>query len=305
MKKSQGQVLLGISIVTRASVLAILIGLALNLKYLNWKNGYNLSRLVGLAAGEWWKLFYEIYDGFFSMFGDPLTIAQSNAGMTWSIRIMGVPFTDPIAFLSVLLKNHHIEVGFGLGLIIPLTLSLTFGRVFCSYVCPASLLFFSTSRLRRFLLKFFYFPDVQMSRGSAYGVLCGGLVLSYIFTHGVWTHILPYFAIGQTIFHAIGFGTLSSCFVVILGFVLADLLLGNNFTCKYLCPTGQLLGFIGSKSVVSIKRDAADCIDSCNACTVVCHLSVNPKVDETKNCSLCGECLIACPTKCLSIGVRP
>lgn len=304
MKKNQGQILLGISIITRASVLFLLIGLALNLQYLNWKNGYNLSRLVGLAAGEWWKLFYEIYDGFYSFFGDPMTIAQSNAGMTWSIRIMGVPFTDPIAFLSVFLKNLHFELGFFLGLIIPLTIALIFGRVFCSYVCPASLLFFSTSRLRKFLLKFFFFPDIKLSRSSTYGVLSGGLVLSYMFTHGIWTHVLPYFAIGQTIFHAIAFGSLSSCIVVLIVFVCADLFLGNNFTCKYLCPTGQVLGLVGTKSLISINRDHADCMESCNACTVICPLNVNPKIDETKNCSLCGECLIACPTKCLSIGVR-
>ncbi|PCJ18564.1 MAG: hypothetical protein COB02_10520 [Candidatus Cloacimonadota bacterium] len=304
MKNNQGRFLLTFSIFTRAMVLLLLVVFALNLQYLNWKNGYNLSRLVGLAAGKWWKLFYEVYDGFYSLFGDPMVIAQSNAGMTWSIRVMGVPFTDPIAFISVLVKNHEVSLGFAVGLIVPLSLSLIFGRVFCSYICPASLLFFTTSRVRRYLLKYFYFPEVHLSKASAYGVLCGGLILSLTFSHGVWTHILPYFAIGQTLFHAIAFGSLSTCLFVILFFTLVDLFLGKHFTCKYLCPTGQILGFIGSKSLVRIKRDSSQCLDSCNSCTLICPLDVNPKIDETIDCSLCGECLIACPTKCLSIGFK-
>ena len=33
-------------------------------------------------------------------------------------------------------------------------------------------------------------------------------------------------------------------------------------------------------------------------------MKVQPKMDETLDCSMCGECLTICPTKCLSIGLR-
>jgi len=51
--------------------------------------------------------------------------------MTWSIRLMGVPFTDPLAAISVFVKNHSLQLGFALGLIIPLTLALLFPHIFC------------------------------------------------------------------------------------------------------------------------------------------------------------------------------
>ena len=224
--------------------------------------------------------------------------------MTWSIRIMGVPFTDPVAALSVLGSRHRWELGFALGLIVPVALALIFGRVFCAYICPASLLFFAISRLRRLLAKWLLFPEVTLNRGFAWGVLAGGLLVAAWVGHGVWTLLLPYFAIGQTLFHGIAMGTLSIAVGSLAVFACLDLFLGKQFTCRYVCPTGRLLGAIGAKSLVAIKRDAENCSTQCTACVDVCPMKVNPKLDETVDCSMCGECLVACPTKCLSLGRR-
>ena len=143
-----------------------------------------------------------------------------------------------------------------------------------------------------------------MNRGLAWGILAGGLILAVLFGHGIWTLILPYFAIGQTIFHALGFGTLSIAVGSILVFSLIDLCLGYQFTCRYLCPTGRILGFVGRKPIFSVRRDQAQCLDKCTSCGDVCPLKVNPKLDETRDCSLCGECMTVCPGNCLSVGLK-
>lgn len=293
---------LALSVVTRAGVLILLIVFALWTEYANLKLGYNNPRLVELAHGKGMRAFYEASESFLSIFGDPAEVVRSNGGMTWSIRILGVPFTDPIAGLSLLAKDHRWPLGFALGLTLPLLIAFLFGRVFCSYVCPASLFFFTIGRVRRMLGRFFYFPELPMSRGLAYGVLAGGLIAAVVFGHGVWTLILPYFAIGQTIFHGLAFGTLSLAVGSILLFSLADLILGYQFTCRHFCPTGRLLGLIGARSPVSVRRDPERCLDSCTSCIAVCPLGVKPKYDESRDCSMCGECLTVCPTNCLSFG---
>jgi ferredoxin-type protein NapH len=298
-----GRKLLVLSVVSRVCVLLLLCLFAMWTEYLNLKIGYNNPRLVELSSGKAMRVFYEYSDAFFSLFGDPVDVLQTNGGMTWSIRIMGIPFTDPIAALSVGAKDHHWELGFALGLIIPVGIALVFGRVFCSYVCPASLLFFTIARIRRLLARFFYFPNLPMNRGLAWGVLIGGLVVACWYGHGLWTLILPYFSIGQTLFHGLAFGTLSVAVVSIIAFALIDLMMGHQFTCRHICPTGRLLGFIGRKSLVSVRRDAARCLDNCHSCHDVCPLQVNPKMDETRDCSLCGECLTICPTNCLTVGL--
>ena len=299
-----GWVMLIGSILTRGFVLVLLCLLALMTYYLNLKQAYNNPRLVELSHGPVARSAYELADKSFAYFGDPLEIAQANGGMTWSIRIAGVPFTDPVAALSVLAKDHHWEIGFAAGLAVPIFLALTFGRVFCSYVCPASLIFFSIARLRGLLSKWFYFPEIRVSRGLAWGLLVGGLVLAVATGHGAWALLLPYFALGQTLFHGIAMGTLSVGLGSLLVFAGMDFFLGRQFTCRHVCPTGRILGWIGRRSVFSIVRAPDACIDGCNGCADVCPQAVNPRLNETLDCSLCGECMIVCPAKCLSVKPR-
>lgn len=302
MRLHSGKTLLALSIASRFAVVLLLCCLALLTEYLNFKVGYNSARLVELSSGPVWRMFYEISDSFFSLFGDPLEMAERTGGMTWSVRLLGVPFTDPISLLSVLIVDPTPALGFALGAVIPVVLALTLGRVFCGYVCPASLLFFAIGRLRRLLDGLFYFPELRLSRGFAWGVLAGGLGLVALFGHGVWTLVLPYFAMGQTIFHSIAFGTLSISIASLILFALLDLLIGYQFTCRNVCPTGRLLGALGSRAVISIRRDPARCLDSCSACADVCPFEVNPKFDQTRDCSMCGACMAICPTSCLSVG---
>ncbi len=302
MHKRSGKYYLIFSVFTRASVILMLVLFALWTEYANLKVGYNRARLVELAHGKTARIFYEYSESFFGFFGDPLSAFQKNGGMTWSVQVAGIPFSDPVAGLSLLVKNHGLTLEFMLGLIIPLVLCLLLGRVFCSYICPASLVFFMVSRVRRLFLKVLWFPDIQLNRGVAWGVLFGGLCMAFWFGHGIWTLILPYFGMGQVIFQGIATGVISLSLLSVFLFALVDLFLGQQFTCRYLCPTGRLLGWIGSRSLVSIKRDEKNCVQSCVTCEMVCPFKVSPKKDETKDCSLCGECVAVCPTGCLSIG---
>jgi ferredoxin-type protein NapH len=297
-------VLLPLSIVTRLGVVLLLCFFAMMTEYLNYKTAYNNPRLVELASGKSVRVFYEATDAIFDFLGDPIEVAQSNGGMTWSIRVLGVPFTDPVAAISVFAKGGSWTWGFVLGLAVPVSLALIFGRVFCAYVCPASLAFYTMFRIRHVLEKWFLLPDLKLNRGFAWGVLIGGTGAAIWAGHGVWSLILPYFAVGQTLFHGIAMGTLSISLGSIVFFALLDLFFGPQFTCRYVCPTGRLLGFIGRRSLVSVRRDANRCIDQCNTCAEVCPMNVSPKLDQTVDCSLCGACLTMCPSNCLSVGNR-
>ena len=226
-----GRFLLAFSIFTRLSVVLLLCMLALLTEYHNLKLAYNLPRLVELSEGKTTRVLYEKADAFFSRISDdPAKAAQTSGGMTWSIRVAGIPFTDPVAALSVAVKRHRLELGFALGLILPITLALLFGRVFCAYICPASLLFFTISRIRKLLIRFFYLPDISVNRGFCWGILGGGLAAAVWLGHGIWSLILPYFAIGQTLFHGIAYGTLSFALGSLILFSILDLIFGKQFT---------------------------------------------------------------------------
>ncbi len=296
---------------SRLFVLGLMCLTAVWSEYLNLKVGYNNARLVDLAHGPWVRRFYDASDWFFGQFGDPLEIAQSSGGMVWSSTILGLPLTDPVAGLSVAVNGGPMPGTFLLGLVIPVGVALLLGRVFCAGVCPASLVFFVTSRVRRLLRRWFYLPNLKPGRGFAWGILVGGLLLSTQYGHGIWTLILPYFAMGQALFHSIAFqdaidpnfiGIVKMAGSAFILLVLGDLLLGDHFVCRYVCPTGRLLGAIGRGARFRVKREAAACLESCNSCTQICPIGADPKVDNLVDCSLCGECLSACPSQCLTVG---
>ena len=70
---------------------ALLCYLALLTNYHNLKRAYNHPRLVELSEGKAMRLFYEKSDAFFTLLGDPAKEAQKSGGMTWSIRVGGIP----------------------------------------------------------------------------------------------------------------------------------------------------------------------------------------------------------------------
>lgn len=297
-----GKKLMGASILSRTLVLLFLTLIAYESTFINYKTGFNNPRLVELSSGPAARILYETVNALFSWSGEPVQSFRGNSGMTWSIRVFGIPFTDPVAGISSLTSFAVFAPGFYLGLIFPLLIAAVFGRVFCSYICPASLLFFSVSRIRNFLRPYFLLPEFQPGRMLAWGILFGGIISALVFSHGVWIFILPYFSMGQTIYSGIAQGMISSTLIALLFFSLMDLLFGKNFTCRNVCPTGRLLGAIGSRSVISVKRDSSKCVDRCRICTEVCPLGADPKRDLARDCSLCGECMVLCPASCLSAG---
>ncbi len=69
-----------LSIASRLSVVVLLCALALSTEYLNLKVGYNNARLVELSSGPAVRWFYEMADPLYSLFGDPVEVAQRTEG---------------------------------------------------------------------------------------------------------------------------------------------------------------------------------------------------------------------------------
>jgi polyferredoxin len=75
--------------------------------------------------------------------------------------------------------------------------------------------------------------------------------------------------------------------------------------CRWLCPTGLLLGYCAKFSVVGIARDPTHC-DRCGDCELVCPMGV-PLLDYTyerirdEQCILCLECRESCHSKAIQL----
>lgn len=85
--------------------------------------------------------------------------------------------------------------------------------------------------------------------------------------------------------------------VIALGVSLAGSLVYERFFCKYLCPTGALLGLLSKASYFGVRRHESACID-CRACDRACPMNITVSIRDrvsAAECISCGECVNACP----------
>ncbi len=90
-------------------------------------------------------------------------------------------------------------------------------------------------------------------------------------------------------------------FVII--FIIGAAVVMPRFWCRYLCPMGALSSIFNKSSMLALKKDHDKCT-KCNYCLTSCDMRVNKvkneSVDERvmdTNCTLCLECIDACPEK--------
>ncbi len=95
------------------------------------------------------------------------------------------------------------------------------------------------------------------------------------------------------------FTDISRFSLAVIGLLILFSLIIRNFWCRYLCPYGALLGFLGVFSPFRITRNADSCID-CAKCSKVCpnRIAVDKvKVVMSDECTSCMACVDACPVR--------
>jgi len=76
--------------------------------------------------------------------------------------------------------------------------------------------------------------------------------------------------------------------------------------CRWICPTGALLGYCSKYSILTISRDPLRCDSGCDRCEKACPMGVpilsnDPERIADSMCINCGACIDACgPNKALS-----
>lgn len=239
-------------------------------------------------------------------------------GVSWRINLW-LGWVAKIQFLPALMA---LNFGVLAGLII---LTLLFGRLYCSIICPLGVMQDILSWFGRKAKKnrYSYSPEKKWLRYSVLAVFVVCLIIGFA---PVTTLLAPYSAYGRiinSIFRPLydllinGLAAIESNFDSYLfsdveiwmrsvtTFIIALLTLGilgvlawrNGRTyCNTVCPVGTILSFFARFSLFRIQINEDKC-RKCSLCTKNCKASAidfkNGTIDLSR-CVVCGDCIDKC-----------
>ena len=171
-------------------------------------------------------------------------------------------------------------------------MTLIFGAVFCSFVCPLGSVQEWIGKLGRKIFKKRYNTFIPQKVHNVlkyfrYVSLIAVVVLTYKAASLIFLEVDPYYAMYHFFTDEVTIGSL-----IVLGVTLLGSLFVERPWCKYACPYGAFLGLIGKLSVFKIKR-SQDACTSCTLCSKKCPMNVD--IDHAKTiydaqCNRCLEC---------------
>jgi ferredoxin-type protein NapH len=223
-------------------------------------------------------------------------------GWYQSLGIGKLWFVSPLEGLESILVAKRLYLPLLVGMVIPVVLALFLGRVFCGWVCPVNFLCDLSDRLTRiFSRKKFRQDHLLLPKSLIWYVLLAELLLTMILGTPLFVFLSPPGLVGRELMLAVFFHTLSIEIFIVVAVLLANLLT-RRFFCRYFCPLGGLLAFLGSWRKLRVVLEADKCKE-CGLCHRACPLGLDPAVGEaqTSYCWNCGECVESCRESALNI----
>ncbi|MEN8192647.1 MAG: 4Fe-4S binding protein [Bacteroidota bacterium] len=241
-----------------------------------------------------------------------------------------------LQFIPSFLKFIDIATIAAIGFLIIIIITLLYGRVYCSTICPLGIFqdLIIYYKRKREKIKFSFQPHFNWVRYSILVVtitafLFGNLFLLYtldpysnygrILTHLVkplviginnvisyLLEIINNYSVAPLSFNNINIFTLSFSLIILIIVFLFSYNSGRFF-CNTLCPVGSLLGFLSKFSLFKIAVNKETCV-RCGVCETVCKaecIDSKKEVVDFTRCVSCFNCFAVCPTHGLKYEFQP
>lgn len=165
-------------------------------------------------------------------------------------------------------------------------LTLLFGRIYCSFLCPLGL----GQELLVLLLqrKVGTIPNLPRLRLLIFGLTCGPLLFGWNIG---FLFFDPYSNFGRMIGRFTLFGFISFLLLVILVWW------KKRLFCTSICPIGTLLGWLSKKSLYRLTLSSDRCV-KCGQCSTICPtdcIDLKNGIIDNERCLRCFSCFDICP----------
>lgn len=259
------------------------------------------------------------------------------AVMFVGITLLFLDFTGTLhAWLGWMAKIQLLPAVMALNVVVIVALAvltLVFGRIYCSVICPLGILQDLLARLRRKKNKYSYSKEVRWLR---YPVLVVFIVAALAGIGSLFQLLAPYSAFGRIATmvlqplwmlgnNVLGFLAeradsyafytvdvwMKSLPVFIIALVTLIVLFvlawrGGRTYCNTICPVGTVLSFLARFSWLKIRFDEEKC-RSCSMCSKNCKAACidykSHSVDYSR-CVVCGNCIESCKFGALKYGIE-
>jgi polyferredoxin len=280
------------------SVVVFIVYAALGGPWRNFKRAHNSRRLVTLMEGENVGKAYGMNEDFLSLFGKSDEVSLAVLGMPWAGTVFGIETTDPMLVLGVIAATGSVTLSLLFGLLLPLGMAALLGKVFCSHLCPARLVFEVGQSVRRGLARLeIRLPALKPRVRLGGWVMLGGFLGTLLGGITIWLLLLPYVALSAGLFLFVTTGAATALLGIMAFWFAVDLFVAPGLWCRALCPTGFLLENVGRWSLFRLVQTRADdCPKGCTTCIDACPYHLSPR-DMTHDpiCDRCGACTVNCP----------
>ena len=253
------------------------------------------------------------------------------------ITLLFLDFTGTLhCWLGWLAKIQFLPAVMALNVIVVVALvvlTLIFGRIYCSVICPLGILQDLLARLRRKKNKYSYSKEVRWLR---YPVLVVFVVAAVASIGSLFQLLAPYSAFGRIatmIFQPIwkacnnllamaaeridsyafyGVDTwMRSLPVLVIAVVTLVVLFilawrGGRTYCNTICPVGTILSFFARFSWLKIRFDVDKC-KNCSLCSKNCKaacIDFKTHTVDYSRCVACGNCIDSCKFGALKYSSR-
>jgi len=202
---------------------------------------------------------------------------------------------SPLEGLESLLVTREPYGPLLVGLLLPVLLAITLGRVFCGWICPIHYLSELSDRLigvfrrgrpardRWLLLKEMLWISLVLE-----------LLLTLVLGAPIFVFLSPPGLVGRELMLLVFFQTLALEGVIIL-VVLGLNIITRRFYCRYLCPLGGFLALLGTYRRLRVEKKERGCT-GCGDCDQACPLGLAASQGEGTSvyCWNCGSCVDVC-----------